>query len=241
LRETERQVSSSWWITGGSLSAHVRRGLSGQHLVHVEDVEHEHGVVGDQRAARLAEDVGVRDLRLLAGLLDRGHDVVRVLLHGVVRGRRPVRGRAVVVHAEAAAHVQELEPRARLHQLDVDPAHLAHRVLDRPDRRDLRADVEVEQLEAVEHPGLAQPVHEQHDLGGGEAELGAIPGGLHPLAGAARRELRAHADVRADPQPARHLEQHLQLAIAVDDHDRVAPQLLGEQRRSPRTRCPCSR
>jgi hypothetical protein len=69
-----------------------------------------------------------------------------------------------------------------------------------------------------------------HHLGGGEAELRAVAGGFHPLAGALRRELGAHADVRPDAEPPRHLQQQIELAVAVDDHDGMAPELLREER-----------
>ena len=93
--------------------------------------------------------VGCGDAGRVADLLQREHDVVRVLLHRVVHRRREVGLRAVVVDAQPAAHVEVLERRAQLAQLDVEAPRLAQRVLDRADGRDLAAQVEVQQLEAV--------------------------------------------------------------------------------------------
>ena len=116
-------------------------------------------------------------------------------------------------------------------QLDEDAARLAQRVLDRADVGDLRADVEVEQLQAVEHADRAQPLDRGHDLGGGEAELGAVARRLHPLAGALGGEPRAHADHGPQVELGGGGQDRVELAHAVHgDHD-PAPELLREERR----------
>ena len=126
------------------------RGRCGVELGDAEDVDDEHRVVRDDRAARLDDDVRVRHAVGVAHLLDRVDDVVRVLLHRVVHRRREVGLRAVVVDAEAAADVEVLERRAHLVQLDEEAPGLAQRVLDARIARDLRAEVEVQELERVE-------------------------------------------------------------------------------------------
>ena len=152
-------------------------------LGHAEDVDDEHGVVRGDRAARLADDVRVRDLIGVADLLDREHHVVRVLLHRVVHRRAEVRLRTVVVNAEPAADIEVRQAlRAHLVQLDEQPAGLAQRVLHALDRADLRAEVEVEELDAI---GLA-PRLELSDrvdhLGGREPELREVTARLLPAA-----------------------------------------------------------
>ena len=168
-------------------------------------------------------------LLLVAGLLDRGDDVVGVLLHGVVHRRVEVGLRAVVVDAEPAADVDEARRRAHLVQADEDAAGLAQRVLVRADGGDLRADVEVQQLEAVEHALGAQQVDRLDDLDRGEAELRAVAGRLDPLAGALGGQAGAHADVRPDAELARGPDDEIDLAEAVDDDDRRAPEALRQQ------------
>ena len=168
--------------------------------MHAEDVEDQHRVVRDHGAAGLGDDVGVRDALAVAGLLDRGDDVVGVLLHRVVHRRVEVGLRAVVVDAEAAADVDVARLRAHLVQADEDAARLAQRVLVGADGGDLRADVEVQQLEAVEHVLGAQAVDGLDDLDRGEAELRAVAGRLDPLAGALGAQAGAHADVRPDAE-----------------------------------------
>src|SRR5207253_5844727 len=108
-----------------------------------------------------------------------------------------VRLRAVVVDAEAAADVEEAERRPHLHQVDVDLRGLAQAVLHRADRRDLAAEMEMEQLEGVEQAVLAHIGDGAQQIAPGEAELRAVPSGGLPVAGATGGEPRADADPRA--------------------------------------------
>ena len=135
----------------------------------------EHAVVGDDGAAALTDDGGVGDV---LGVADIGHvvdDVVGVFLEGVVHGRLEVRLRAVVVHAQTAADVHELQPGALLGELAVDARGLVERALDDADVRDLAAEVEVEQLETVFHAALLQFLEAAQDFGHRQAELRPEP------------------------------------------------------------------
>ena len=60
-------------------------GAARSHLVDAKDIEDQNGMVRDHCAAALGDDVGVRLARFVAGILDRSHDVVGVLLHRVDR------------------------------------------------------------------------------------------------------------------------------------------------------------
>ena len=150
-------------------------GHVGVELGDAEDVHHEDRVVRRDRAARFRDDVRMRDLIGIADLFDRVDDVVRVLLHGVVHRRREVRLRTVVVDAETAADVHVREAlRAELVALAEQATGLAQGVLHALDRRDLRAEVEVHELERI---GLAPRLEEldrRDHLGGREAELREI-------------------------------------------------------------------
>ena len=154
--------------------------LAREHLVDAEHVEDQHRVVRHHRAPGLGHDVGVRHAGLVAGLLDVRHHVVRVLLGRVVLRAVEVRLGAVVVDAEPAADVEQCRPGAHLVQAHEDPAGLLDGVLERADRGDLRADVEVQQLEAVEHVLGAQALHGVHDLERREPELRAIARSIPP-------------------------------------------------------------
>jgi hypothetical protein len=167
---------------------------------------------------------------VVAGLLDRRDDVVRVFLHGVVHRRVEIGLRAVVVDAETPADVDQRRAGAHLVQPHEDAAGLPERVLVGPDRRDLRADVEVQQLETAQHVLGAQALDRLHDLERGEPELGAVSRRLDPLSSALGGETRAKAQMRADSQLPGGLQHEIDLVEAVDhDHGRPA-QLLREQR-----------
>ena len=115
-----------------------------------EHVEDEHAVVGDDRPAALRDDRRMRHACLVADGLDVIDDVVGVLLQRVVDARFEVGLRTVVVDAQSAADVEVLEARRpRLPELGVDARGFVQRALDVADVRDLAAEVEVQQLEAV--------------------------------------------------------------------------------------------
>ena len=172
----------------------------------------------------------MRNARLVAGLLDEGHHVVRVLLRRVVLRRVEVGARPVVVHAQAAAHVDDARRRSHLVQPHEHPARLGQRVLVGADGRDLGADVEVQELEAVEHVLGTQALHGGHDLGRREPELRARARRLDPLARALRREAHPHSEVGPDSQLPGGLDHEVDLVEAVDHDDRSAAELLGQQR-----------
>ena len=197
---------------------------------HVEHVRHEHGVVGGDRPARLGHEGRRRDLFLLADLLDRVDDVVGVLLDRVVHGRVERRLGAVVVDAEPAAEVQVVDRDALGPQLRVDAARLADRLLDLADVGDLRADVEVEHLEAVEHLLGLEDLDGLEHLGGRQAELGRLAAGFRPLAGAAGVELRAHADQRPHAAGAGDFEDAVELGDLLENQDHLLPHAHGVER-----------
>jgi hypothetical protein len=88
---------------------------------------------------------------------------------------------AVVVHRQAAAHVQHAHAGAFAHQVHIHAARLHDARLDAADVGDLRAQVVVQHLEAVQHAPAAQIVHQVNDLGRAQAELAAVAAGLVPM------------------------------------------------------------
>ncbi len=157
-------------------------------------------------------------------------DVVGVFLQRVVHRRFEVGLRPVVVDAETAADVHELQARALLGELAVDARRFVQRALDDADVRDLAAEVEVQQLEAVLHAALLQLLEAAQDLGDRQAELRAVAAGRLPAARAARRQLDAHADVRAHADLLRVLEHQLELGVLLDHRDDLAAHLLRQHR-----------
>src|SRR2546423_112783 len=193
--------------------------------LHVRD---EHGVVGRKIPTRLLDDGRVRDVLVVADLHDRVDHVVGELLRRVV-GRRVEGGlRAVVVNGHAAANVEEFYRNLHLVNLGVDARGLLHRVLDALDVRELRADVEVQELEHVYAPLVLHAAYGLQNLGGGEAELRRLAAGLLP----APRPFR----VELDAQPH---HRHVAAAVALGDLQHVVEfvQLLDDDDDAlPRTR-----
>ena len=195
-----------------------------------EHVEDEQRVVGGDRPAALRDDGRMGDLLFVAHLLDVVHDVVRVLLQGVVHARLEVGLRAVVVDAQPAADVEVLDAGAGLGQVAVDPRRFVQGVLDDADVGDLAAEVEVEELEAVLHAARAQQLEPAQDLGDGQPELRAVAARGLPAAHAAGRQLDAHADLRPHADLLGVLQDQLELGVLLDHRDDVAADLLGQHR-----------
>ena len=115
-------------------------------------------------------------------------------------------------------------------QLAVDAGRLVQRALDDADVRDLAAEVEVEQLEAVLHAALLQLLEAAQDFGDRQAELRAVAAGRLPAARAAGGQLDAHADVRPHADLLGVLEDQLELGVLLDHRDDLPAHLLGQHR-----------
>ena len=100
-----------------------------------------------QRTARLADDVRMRNPLRVADIGNVIDDVVGVLLKRVIG--RTVEGAAgsVVVHAQTATDIHELNGETHLLELRVETRGLLDGLLHGQDVRNLRADVEVQQFE----------------------------------------------------------------------------------------------
>jgi hypothetical protein len=212
------------------VAAGGRGQADGAELARAQDLGHQHGVVRGQGAAGLGHDRRLADLGLGAGLRQVVDHVVGVLLHRVVHRRLEVGRGAVVVDAQAAAHVEPLDLAAHARQRDQRVGRLAQRVLERADLGDLAAEVEVQQLQAVEHALLLELLDHLHDLARGQAELGAVAAGLLPAAGALAGELAAQAHLGPDVERLGDAQDRLDLAELLDHDDRRDAELGREQR-----------
>ena len=194
-----------------------------------DDVHHHHLVVGHDGPARFAEQIRHGHLLLGADVLGGVDHVGGVLRDGVVHRAAEGGLAAVVVHAEAAAHVEVADGHPHLPQLGVDARGLLHGRLDLADIRDLAADVEVQLDHAVQQIALLQHLDGVQDFAGREAEFGVIPGAGLPLAGALGIELGAQADEGLDLELLGHLEDQRQLGHLLDGDDHLASGLAGQQ------------
>src|SRR5215207_3885807 len=186
-----------------------------------EDVRDEDGVVGRKIPAGLLDDRRVRDVLVVADLHDRVDDVVGELLRRVVGRGVEGRLRAVVIDRHPAAHVEQVDGHLHLDDLGVDARGLLHRVLDALDVGELRADVEVQELEHVHAPRLLHAADGLQNLGGRQPELRRLAAGLLPAPRALRVELDAEADHRqvAALEAVGHPEHVVQLVELLDDDD----------------------
>jgi hypothetical protein len=90
--------------------------------------------------------------------------VVGVFLQRVIHARFEVGLRAVIIHAQPAADIQESQSRTRLCQVDIDAHRLVHGTLDLPDVGDLAAQMEVQKVEAIRHAEIPQLLQGAHRL-----------------------------------------------------------------------------
>ena len=196
-------------------------------LQHVDD---EHAVVSCERASALRDDVGVGDV-CLVGCLDEGVDaVVDVFLDAVVHATLAIAGAcAVVVDAQAAAAVHELDAEAHGMELHVVLCCLAQGCADAAYLVDLAADVEVYEPQAVAQSELVEHLQGHEELGGVEAELRCVASALAPFAAAARCELDADAQVGVYAELLGGLGDDGQLGQFLDDEEDALAHLLRQQ------------
>ena len=201
--------------------------MSGRGLADgAEHLDDQHAVVGDDGPAALADDVRVRHLLRVADVGDVINDVVGVFLQRVVG--RTVEGRpaAVVIHAQPAAHVEVFDGEAHLVELGVKARRLLHRLLHRENVRHLRADVEMEQLEAMPQVLRLQHVASPPAISAVlRPNLAFSPAALGPLARALAQQPRADADQRLDAQLLGDRDDLAQLLQLLDHHDDLLAQL----------------
>ena len=195
-----------------------------------EHVDDEHRVVGCQRASALGDDVGVWQVVLVGCLYEGVDTVVDVFLDGVVDGALAGgRARAVVVDTEAATAVDKLDVDAHLMQLDIELRGLAEGCLNAAYLRYLRSDVEMDELEAVEHLLLLQEVEGFEQLGAGQSELRGVAAALFPFAAARGGQLDAYAEAGADAVLLRGAGDYLELVHLLHDDEDALAHLLCQQ------------
>src|SRR4051812_43123920 len=114
-------------------------------------------------------------------------------------------------------------------QLDIEARELLETELDEANVGDLRAEVEVDQLDDVEPARRLELVDRLHELRGVEPELRLLAAALLPPAEAARRELDAHARLGRDAHLVGDLQQHVDLAELLDDDVDLMPELLAHE------------
>ena len=124
-----------------------------------EYVDDEHTVVRCERPSALGDEVRVRNT-VVVGSLNEGVDtVVDVFLDAVVdRTLAAGRACAVIIYAQSAAAVHEIDVIAHLVELHIELCRLAEGCLDAAYLGNLTADMEVYESQTVVHPLFVEDV-----------------------------------------------------------------------------------
>ncbi|MOA02299.1 hypothetical protein D3C78_1217450 [compost metagenome] len=119
----------------------------------------------------------------ITGVADTPDYVVGVFVQAIVHRAVGLRTGAFIIHAQTAAHVEALDVNAQLVQFNVETCRLAHAGSDIADIGQLRSQVEVQQLQAVETTRFAQGFHQLQHLNGCQTELGFFATARLPFTG----------------------------------------------------------
>ena len=167
---------------------------------HVQDIEEQHRIIGDDGPAGFCDDSRMRDL-IFPEYRDNGlDDIVAVFFDAVVTAGGEIGLRAVVVDGKTAAEVDEGHVRPFIDQLFIDPAGLHCAGADVADIGDLRADVVMEKLQAIEHFLLLQAIQDIHHMAHVQTENAGVAAGFRPVPLSLGRQLDAQPQIRLDAQ-----------------------------------------
>src|SRR5438270_1689784 len=103
----------------------------------------------DNGAAAFADNGRMRDALGIAHVHDVPDNVVGVFLEGIIGGAVEIAARSVVIYAQSTANIEITEVVTKLSQFGVIARGFTHRAFDRGNIRDLRADMKMNQLEAM--------------------------------------------------------------------------------------------
>lgn len=144
-------------------------------------------------AARLGDHRRMFQPMLFAGIANRPDHIVGVFVQTVVDRAVRLRTGAFIIDAQTAADVEAFNIDAKLSQLNVETRRFAHASGDVANVSHLRAEVEVQQLQAVETARVAHNLYQLQHLRRRQAELRFFAAARLPLAGSLRRQARADA------------------------------------------------
>ena len=156
--------------------------------------------------------------------------VVDVFLNGVVdRALAAARPRAVVVDAKSASAIDEVDVVAHVVEVDVVLCGFAQGGLNAAYFRDLAADMEVDEVQAVAHAQLVELLQGLEEFRRGESELAGVSSALFPFARSRRGELDADAEVGLHGEASRGLGDEIDLVEFLHDDEDTLAHLLGQQ------------
>ncbi len=200
--------------------------------LNADNVRHQHGVVRGYRAAGLGDHRRVRQTVLFAGIANRPDNIVGVFVQAIVHRAIRLRAGTFIVHAQTAADVEALDINAQLVQLNVETRRLTHAGGDIANVRHLWAEVEVQQLNAVQTATFTQDFHQLQNLVGRQTELRFFTAGGLPFTGALRSQTRTHAKARDHVQTFCLFQHNGDFRHLLDDQIDLMAHLLAHQRQT---------
>ena len=209
-----------------------REGAGTGRLLAVDHVGDQHGVVRGHGATGFGNDIRVWQIQFVTQLPQAMHHVVGVFLHRVIDGAETARARAFVIDAQATADIDGIQWHLQVAQLRVVTCDLTHAALNVADVGDLRTQMTVQQLQAVEQTCRTQALHQTQGLRGIQTEFGLFTTGVLPLAGADGGQPHAQTQQRLDPKRARFLDDQIQLGKFFHHNEDAVAQAFADQRQA---------
>ena len=196
----------------------------------VEDVEHQHRREGDGGPTRFGDDVGMFDALNVEGGADDVDNRPTVVDHFIV-ARMGVGGAldSQVIHRQAAAEVEIAQRGTLFNQCCVVAAGFENPGADVGKVGNLRAEVTVEQLQAVEHAVVVERFKDLEQLGRTEAETAAIAARFSPLTANFSVDLGSYADQGAYAEGLAAGKDGVELSRRFDDEEATVTEANGPQ------------
>ena len=167
--------------------AHIRR----------QRLHDQYRMMRRHRAAAFRHKNGVRYFLGITYLFHGIHNRIDVFLKGVIDAVRRCHFTGLVIHTEAAAHIDVLDFQAAFPQGGVNPGDLLHGLFEVLDVENLAPKMKVQQLE-IRSTSRCNLVDQLHELRQGDSEFRGVARGLGPLSGSRGRHLHACAKFRTD-------------------------------------------
>ena len=172
----------------------------------------------------------MRHVGFVAHGLNRVNHVASIFFQRIVHAGFKVRLGTVVVNSEATTHVKVFQPSAATGELGIDASCFIEGRFDLTDIRDLAAQMEMQQREAVFHPTLLEFIKSHQNFVGSQTELRTIPARGLPTACSSRRQFHSHSDLRSDIEFLCVLQNQFQFRVLFYDRNYVPANLLSQQR-----------
>ena len=195
-------------------------------------LHHQHRMMGGHRAAALGEDVRMRQALLVAEFAQHLHHGARIFEDVIVDRAGIARVGAVVIDAQATAHVDMIDRQPQRPQLAKVADRLAKTVLVIRQVGNLRPHMEMQQAYPSFKPGAAELIHHPQQLRRRQTEFGFLPAGIRPLAGRQGRQAHPQAHLGRQPEGRGFLDHQRDLGFLLDNNEDVVAQLLPEQRQA---------